>query len=185
MSTPSSVLALVNSRLERPDATEEHLPDAAAAGHWLAENFDSSAGTLSDGDFTAMRRLRAAVRDLVLDRIAGNEPGRAALAVLNETAGQVARTDRLTPLWSREAAYHAGRGTGHAITWLAILADEAIELLSSDANLAQCAADDCVVLFIRTDPRRRWHDDRCGNRIRAARSYARRRQASASRTRRT
>jgi predicted RNA-binding Zn ribbon-like protein len=74
----------------------------------------------------------------------------------------------------RELAYHADHGTGQTLISLAILASEAIELLSSAADLAECAAEDCVMLFIRTDPRRRWHNDRCGNRIRAARSYARR-----------
>jgi predicted RNA-binding Zn ribbon-like protein len=175
MTAPSRVLALVNSRLERPDETEEHLPDSAAADRWLGEHFVGFAGTLSDRDFAALRRLRAAARDLLLDQIAGNEPGQAALAVLNEAAGRVPRADRLTPLWSRETDYHAGRGAKHALaTVMTVLANEAIELLSSDADLAECAADDCVILFIRTDPRRRWHNDRCGNRIRAARSYARR-----------
>jgi predicted RNA-binding Zn ribbon-like protein len=176
MSTSLRVLALANSRLDRPNGTEEHLPDAAAAGRWFAENFDGAgARPLSKEDFAATVRLRAAVRDLLIDRIAGREADLAALEVLNEAAGRVARTDRLTPFWSRELGYHADHAAGQALISLAILASEAIELLSSDAELAECAADDCVTLFIRADPRRRWHNDRCGNRIRAARSYARRR----------
>lgn len=179
ISTSPRVIALVNSRLDRPHETEEHLPDAAAAGRWLAEHFGGAAGrTLSQEDFEAILRLRAAVRELIGNRIAGTGPGQAALAVLNGTAGRARKTERLTPAWSRETDYRPGEGTSRALVPLAILADEAIELLASDAGLAECGADDCVMVFIRTDPRRRWHDDRCGNRVRAARNYALRRQAA-------
>lgn len=172
-------MALVNSRLERPHVTEERLPDAAAAGRWLAENAGCAARTLSQEDFEATLALRAAVRELIADRIAGRAPGRAALAVLNETAGRACRTERLTPAWAREVAYRPGGGIRPALASLAIVASEAIELLASGADLAECAADDCVMFFVRTDPRRRWHDDRCGNRVRAARSYAQRRRTAA------
>lgn len=58
-----------------------------------------------------------------------------------------------------------------------MLAAASIELLTDqDAPLAECAARDCVVFFRRDDPRRRWHSERCANRSRAARSYARRKE---------
>lgn len=194
MSDWSRVLALVNSRLERPAEIEEHLPDADAAGHWLTELFteDAEAGTgstvagagaaagLTDDEYEAMLRLRRALRKLMVDRIMDREPDRTSLDVLNQVAARVVRTDRLTPGWSREYAYAAPTGSEHAsVSRLAILATEAIGMLSDPHTvLAECAAEDCVVLFERIDPRRRWHSDRCGNRIRAARSYARNRQTT-------
>ena len=202
MSDWSRVLALVNSRLERPAETEEFLPDATAAARWLAEQFTESAeagahgdrsggsssrtaarptaASLTDDDYEAMLRLREALRKLMLDRITAREPDRTSLEVLNRVAARVVRTDRLTSHWSRECVYAAPAGSAHApASRLAILATEAIGMLSDPhAVLAECAAEDCVVLFERLDPRRRWHSDRCGNRIRAARSYARNRQTT-------
>ena len=198
MRDSSRVLALVNSRLERPAETEEFLPDATAAARWLADQFteraeasaagggDSSTGTsgtaprLTDDDYESMLRLREALRRLMLDRITAREPDRTSLEVLNRVAAHVVRTDRLTPAWSRECVYSAPAGSEHAPTSrLAILATEAITMLSDPHTvLAECAAEDCVVLFERLDPRRRWHSDRCGNRIRAARSYARNHQTT-------
>jgi len=176
------VLALANSRLARPAETVEDLPDAAAAGRWLADRFGGDVPALDDAAFAALLRLRAAVRGLMLDRISGRRPDERLLAAVNDTAALALRTDRLTGDWSHEIAYRtrSARDDSSA-TRLATLAREAIELLSSDGDLAECAAADCVMIFLRTDPRRRWHDDRCGNRIRAARSHARRKQAVSAR----
>jgi predicted RNA-binding Zn ribbon-like protein len=82
--------------------------------------------------------------------------------------------------WGRAVSF-AGSGSakpGDLTELMAALASAAISLAADPATpLGECAADDCVLLFLRTDPRQVWHSDRCGNRIRAARSYARHRSA--------
>ncbi|UGT57258.1 CGNR zinc finger domain-containing protein [Nocardia asteroides] len=58
----------------------------------------------------------------------------------------------------------------------AVLADAAVDLLTDPAvdRLRQCAAEDCVMLFVPAHPRRQWcSPERCGNRARVARYYQR------------
>jgi predicted RNA-binding Zn ribbon-like protein len=58
----------------------------------------------------------------------------------------------------------------------AVLAEAAAELLADPAvtGIRKCEADDCVMLFLPTNPRRRWcAAARCGNRMRVARHYQR------------
>ncbi len=158
------------------------MPDAAAAARWLAACFgvppevgrSRTAVPLDDADFRAAVLLRSAVRSLIRARIAGNDPPPQDLEVLNRSSARACRYDLLTSAWDRDTRYAGLAGRSPRVQ-LASLASDAIALLSSPAvDLTECAADDCVVLFERTDPRRRWHSDRCGNRVRAARSYARR-----------
>jgi predicted RNA-binding Zn ribbon-like protein len=171
------ILAFVNSRLERPAGVEEDMPDPAAAGRWLADRLGGEAAPLGAAEFAAMLQLRDAVRHLIQDRIAGRQPAQGDLAVLNDSSAAACRHDMLTPAWQRDARFGDAAGPGGSSPWvqLAVLASDAIDLLSAPgARIAECAAEDCVVIFERSDPRRRWHSDRCGNRIRAARSYGRR-----------
>jgi predicted RNA-binding Zn ribbon-like protein len=58
------------------------------------------------------------------------------------------------------------------------LAEAAAELLADPAvgTIRKCEADDCVLLFLPANPRRRWCSaGRCGNRMRVARHYQRHR----------
>ncbi|WP_353710699.1 ABATE domain-containing protein [Arthrobacter sp. K5] len=57
------------------------------------------------------------------------------------------------------------------------LAEGVVELLTDPAvaRIRQCEAEDCVLLFLPSNPRRRWCSrTRCGNRMRVARHYQRR-----------
>jgi predicted RNA-binding Zn ribbon-like protein len=57
------------------------------------------------------------------------------------------------------------------------LAEGLVELLTDPAvsRVRQCEAEDCVLLFLPSNPRRRWCSaSRCGNRMRVARHYQRR-----------
>ncbi len=55
------------------------------------------------------------------------------------------------------------------------LAADAIEFLASGPELRACLAPGCVLYFVKDHPRRAWCSTGCGNRVRAARHYARRR----------
>ncbi|WP_430408092.1 CGNR zinc finger domain-containing protein [Glutamicibacter halophytocola] len=58
------------------------------------------------------------------------------------------------------------------------MAEDAASLLSGDEadQLSQCEAEPCTRFFLRTHGRRQWCSTRCGDRVRAARSYARKKE---------
>ncbi|MEO3828489.1 ABATE domain-containing protein [Actinomadura sp. B10D3] len=175
-------LDLVNTRPAGGDllATPDDL------GAWLrleAARF-GEARELAAADLTA--RDLAAVRDVrehtarALDRARHGEPpapqdlealNRAqrtapAIAELAWDGGTVTATRRRT-----------GRAGERAAGWLA---EAAAALLADPAvtRIRQCAAEDCVMLFLPAHPRRRWCSAaRCGNRVRVARHYRRRNPA--------
>lgn len=73
------------------------------------------------------------------------------------------------------------RTTEHPVTQLvehamSIIAEDAAALLSSDEAqlLTRCEAEPCTRFYLRTHARRQWCSTRCGDRVRAARAYARR-----------
>lgn len=59
---------------------------------------------------------------------------------------------------------------------LAAIATESVDLLTgTEASLLRaCYAPGCVLYFVKDHPRREWCSTACGNRVRAARHYARR-----------
>jgi predicted RNA-binding Zn ribbon-like protein len=167
MLNDEQVLAFANTRLDRPSGVVERLPDPATATGWLRAEFGWS-GTLSATDHQAVIRLRDAVRGLLADRIAGRPPGRKDRSVLNDAAQP--RVSELSTRWELIERPTEDQLCGR-------IAQSAMSVLSSDADLAECAAHDCVAYFARTDPRQQWHAIRCGNRVRAARRYARTKDA--------
>lgn len=172
-----AALRFANTRLERPRETVELLEDPEHAGAWLrSEAGWESVVPLTEAELVRLRRLRDAVRSLLLARMNGGPPEPRALAVVNESAARAPRCDHLTVRWRRDVRVLAGSDRAGRLDALSAgFAVAAIDLLSDPATeLAECAADDCVVIFERTDPRRRWHSERCGNRVRAARAYQRR-----------
>ncbi|WP_030159459.1 ABATE domain-containing protein [Glycomyces sp. NRRL B-16210] len=127
----------------------------------------------------------------------------AALAIRGHTAAAVAALLEGEPppqsaLRSLAAALDAAPGRtclswdGHTVTetvepagpaperLAATLARAAIDLLTDPAvaKLRQCGAEDCVLVFLPAHPRRQWCSaEGCGNRVRVARYYERRRAA--------
>ncbi|MBM7368516.1 CGNR zinc finger domain-containing protein [Gordonia hydrophobica] len=80
------------------------------------------------------------------------------------------------------------RSAEHPVTQLvehamSVVADDAATLLAGDdvALLAQCGAEPCTRFYLRTHGRRQWCSTRCGDRVRAARAFARKREAAAVR----
>ena len=80
----------------------------------------------------------------------------------------------------RTVEHPATRAVEHA---MATIAEDAAALLTGDEAplLAECAADSCGRFFLRTHARRQWCSTRCGDRVRAARAYARKRAALSGR----
>ena len=65
---------------------------------------------------------------------------------------------------------------------MAQLADDAAALLTGPEAglLVHCEASSCNRFLLRTHARRQWCSTRCGDRVRAARSYARRAERAAA-----
>ncbi|MGH8795007.1 MAG: CGNR zinc finger domain-containing protein, partial [Stackebrandtia sp.] len=82
-------------------------------------------------------------------------------------------------VWDRRRGMH--RSAKHPLDQatervLAVIAADAADLLcGSDADkLAACGAPRCSRFLLRTHAARQWCSVRCGDRVRAARAYARR-----------
>ncbi|WP_106402233.1 CGNR zinc finger domain-containing protein [Actinocorallia populi] len=150
---------------------------------WLglqAERFPEARDLAAAGPDAAGLAAVRAVREHTarsLDRVRhGERPPADALAALNQAQRAAPAVAELG--WNGEAVTLTRRRTGppeaRAAAWLA---EAAAGLLAdpSAARVRQCEADDCVMLFLPAHPRRRWCSAaRCGNRVRVARHYQRR-----------
>ncbi|MFE4259261.1 CGNR zinc finger domain-containing protein [Streptomyces sp. NPDC056883] len=168
-------LALVNTEFALPGGLYDGLSDADAAHEWLRERGLIAARTRVGAD--GIRRLlvlRDTLRVIFTAHDAGERPTEDALGRLNRTLATAPGVRELT--WTEEGpALTLHHRAGAAIdVALALLAEEAAELLTGPdgAKLSACGARGCTRLFIRAHASRRWCSDRCGNRVRAARHYA-------------
>ncbi|WP_343958895.1 CGNR zinc finger domain-containing protein [Yaniella flava] len=61
-----------------------------------------------------------------------------------------------------------------------MVSDDAAALLTGEHSdlLTQCESAPCDRFYVRTHARRRWCSTRCGDRVRAARAYARKQQSA-------
>lgn len=129
----------------------------------------------------AVRRLRAAIRDLFDAHLEGREPQPASIEDVNAAAAAVPSSPRL--------CYSGGAGRAE-VRWhpeyggdvaLASIACEVIELFADPGRLSmlrRCANPSCSMLFLARTARRRWcAANVCGNRVRAARHQERLRTA--------
>ncbi|MBQ1092992.1 ABATE domain-containing protein [Streptomyces sp. B93] len=123
------------------------------------------------------RTLRGHVRALfaarVEDRVAPSE----SLRAVNDALTRVPTAPLLT--WDADSGprrvqlHPTDQAVDHALATLA--ADAADLLTGPDADLlAACGAAPCDRFLLRTHGRRHWCSTRCGDRVRAARAYARR-----------
>lgn len=145
---------------------------------WLslqADRFAEALELLTAADLAAVRELREHTAQ-VLDHIrSGTQPPAAALHALNEAQRTAPAVSELT--WNDGAVTVTRRREGtpgaQLMSWLAeaaarLLADPAV------AKVRECEADG-VMLFLPSHPRCRWCSAaRCGNRVRVARHYQRR-----------
>ncbi|MGW7287884.1 ABATE domain-containing protein [Streptomyces sp. NPDC054847] len=124
-----------------------------------------------------MRTLRGHVRALFAARVDGATPPEESLRAVNEALTAVPTAPLLT--WDdaqglrRVQAHPTDQAVNHALATLA--ADAADLLTGPDAGLlAACGSAPCDRFLLRTHGRRHWCSTRCGDRVRAARAYARR-----------
>lgn len=174
-------LDLVNTHLFLEEEWVDVLDDRANRTEWLgaeAERIGLSpkdAASFTDDAAAALKSVRSDAANAIEVARHGKKPTQRALAGLNKAAraspaspqarwdgtGLVASTHREGPLAERLAASFA---------------EEALRLLTSSdiAKVRLCEAPSCVVIFLASNPRRRWcTPDICGNRARVARYYLR------------
>ncbi|MXM68139.1 hypothetical protein GR925_33060 [Streptomyces sp. HUCO-GS316] len=126
-------------------------------------------------DLAAVRAVREHTAR-ALDHVRrGEEPAAADLEALNRAQRAAPAVSEVA--WTGSAVVATRRRDGSAGRRLAAcLAEAAAELLADPAvtKIRECEAEDCVMLFLATHPRRRWCSAaRCGNRVRVARHYQR------------
>ncbi|MBC7304671.1 MAG: ABATE domain-containing protein [Nocardia sp.] len=122
--------------------------------------------------------LRENLRDLFTAHTGGDVPSPEAVQAVNRalTSAPGALLLQFEPMtgFSRSSDHPVTQAVEHA---MALVAEDAAALLTGDdaSMLASCEADGCQRFFLRTHARRQWCSTRCGDRVRAARAYARKR----------
>ncbi|WP_432561696.1 CGNR zinc finger domain-containing protein [Kineococcus sp. SYSU DK003] len=161
----------------------ELLPTPAAATGWLvAHGLAPRDARLQQYCADRLTTLRGTVRELLAAAVDGRAPSPGAVEALNRALTRTPTVQLVA--WNSSAGFHTE--LTHPTTQivehaLAAIAGDVVGLLTGPdaALLAACGAEPCNRYMLRTHGRRHWCSTRCGDRVRAARSYARRTQVPA------
>lgn len=178
-------LALVNSRASLPGGRwADELDSPSAATQWLiARDLVPKDTALLEYCQNRLAGLRDTARALFSAQVEGVAPSAEILDGLNRAltrvpSAQLVQYDGDRGL-HRVAAHPVTRLVEHA---MAQIAEDAAALLTGESagSVAQCAAPSCDRFLLRTHARRHWCSTRCGDRVRAARAYARKQEKGRS-----
>jgi predicted RNA-binding Zn ribbon-like protein len=152
--------------------------DADAAAWACAHTAALPAGAMAaPPSAKRLRGLRDAVRELFDAALQSRAPAAPELARVNATSSAAPLRSMLE--WRAGEAPVVIRVAGSsnvATATLATIARSAIEVLggSDGQRLRRCEGPGCGLIFVASNPRRRWcSPDLCGNRVRVARHYER------------
>jgi predicted RNA-binding Zn ribbon-like protein len=171
-------LALLNTAVSLPGGRAvDDLGNPAEATEWLVRHqLVPHETALLESCQIRLTKLRGDLRAVFTAHVDGSIPDTQALESVNRALVTVPSA----PLLRYEPTTGLSRVPQHPVTQLvehamAQIAEDAAALLTgSQAGLvAQCEASSCDRLFLRTHARRCWCSTRCGDRVRAARAYAR------------
>ena len=174
---PIVAVDLINTVAAPGSATGEDLlsADRGAEAWWCIEAARVPGGDLPD--IGALRRLRAALRDLIEALVDDRPVPREAVSGLNFFMRSAPASTRLqlTATGLSAAKYWHREYGGNPR--LAFIATQAAEFLSDPlkaGRLRRCANPACSMIFVAVNPRRSWcAPGVCGNRARVARHYRR------------
>ena len=144
-------LALVDSAVTLPGEHADELGSPAEATAWLiAHDLAPEQTALLPYCQSRLTGLRAELRALFAAQVDGETPPQRALDGINRALASASGAPLLR--------HDADRGLHRA------------------ARLARCEAQPCDRFLLRTHGRRQWCSTRCGDRVRAARAYARKQE---------
>jgi predicted RNA-binding Zn ribbon-like protein len=174
-------LDLANTPLALTTGEVDLLATPSAAAAWLVDRGLAQPGAeVRELCAERLRTLRGHVRGLFTAQVHGAAPPPDDLEAVNVALTRAPSTDILR--WDPERGLH--RAAAHPIDQMleramAVLAADAADLLTGPAaaRLAACGSPPCRRFLLRTHAARHWCSVRCGDRARAARAYARRREA--------
>lgn len=172
-------LDLVNTRPRAGGGQVDHIGSPEGLAAWLALEAERLAEPLAEeatpADLAAVHAVRDHAAAAIEAARQGKRPPPGALSGLNRAQGAAPAVKRLA--WDGTAVAATARRTGpFGVRLAACLAEAAADLLADPAiaKVQGCEAEDCSILFLPANPRRRWCSAaRCGNRIRVARYYNR------------
>lgn len=171
---------LANSEVRLPGAkTYDALSTPEATTAWLiARGLVGEGATLQSYCQNRLTGLRGDIRQVLGARISGGAVDQRALDGINAALVAAPNASLLRHAagggFFRSLEHPATRLVEHAMS---VIAEDAAALLASDEAqlLARCEAEPCSRFLLKTHGRRHWCSTRCGDRVRAARSYARKR----------
>lgn len=176
-------LKLINSTVTLPgNHVFDELNSPENATSWLIQHELAPRNTTllayCQGQMTGMREN---LRAIFKAHVTGEEPTPSALDSINLALGRVPTAQLLRFIpgegFQRFREDPVTQLVEHA---LAEIAEDAAGLLSGPQAhlLTQCGSKPCDRFLIRTHARRHWCSTRCGDRVRAARAYAKQQQKS-------
>ncbi|MEU6410975.1 CGNR zinc finger domain-containing protein [Microbispora sp. NPDC046933] len=182
-------LDLVNTRPHTPDGPVDLIAGVEGLRAWLGLQAGRLAGALPEGGEASLTdhdlaAAVSAVHEVRQHAAAAIDQARRGLRPPDDALRGLNRAQRAAPairalVWDGVAVTAAPHRDGPPGDRLAaVLAEAVADLLTDPAvtTVRECAADDCVMLFLPAHPRRRWCSAaRCGNRARVARHYRRHR----------
>jgi predicted RNA-binding Zn ribbon-like protein len=173
-------LDLVDTQILTVDPVQDLLEAPERSAAWWALQ-TTRLPESSTPDPAAVRRLRAAIRDLFDAHLEGRAPRPTSVEDVNAVAASVPSSLRLNYVVERNGGFH-GATNRVETRWhteyggnvaLAFIAREAIDLFAAPdrlARLRRCANPTCSMLFLAETSRRQWcASNVCGNRVRVAR----------------
>jgi predicted RNA-binding Zn ribbon-like protein len=167
-------LALVNTWHNSPVGVVEHLLSTGQARQWLIDrNLLASDVPFGVDDLDRLYALRRSIRDLLESRARGTLPSAESVDSVNSIASASPLAPRLA--WDATGPSVTTGPPGRSLQQcLAVLACGTIELVCGPLaeRLLVCGAPGCVRMIVHDHPRRRWCSRGCGDRVRAARYYA-------------
>ncbi|WP_125107693.1 CGNR zinc finger domain-containing protein [Gulosibacter massiliensis] len=176
---------LVNSVIRLPgDVVVDAIETPADATSWLIERGLAAEGSMLESYCqNRLLGMREDLREAFAAAVDGVRLGEHALDRINaamKAAPQI-------PLLGMAPGGGFVRVPEHPVTQvveqaMSVIAEDAATLLTGDEAplLARCEAEPCIRFFLRTHARRQWCSTRCGDRVRAARAYARKKEAAAA-----
>lgn len=177
---PLVALDLADTLMTAADPAEDLLAAAGRSRAWWEFQSRRLPGAAAP-ELAAVRRLRAAVRDVLDAHLQGRAPSPTSVEDLNATAASVPSSPRLSytgAAANTETRWHTEYGGNAA---LAYIAREVIDLFAAPERLARlrrCANPECSMLFLAETARRQWcASNVCGNRVRVARHHQKARAA--------